>query len=155
MVDGSNFAQIGIVVKDMDQAVKYYEEVLGVGPFTVRFESDTKEVYYYGEKTEQQLKIAMCQYGSMVIELIEVKGGNSVHLDFLKEKGEGVDHLGFVVKDLEKTLEECRKKGFEVIEYVPVGKLAKPGRGLAYIDADKIGGLKYEFIQVPEGDSLI
>jgi catechol 2,3-dioxygenase-like lactoylglutathione lyase family enzyme len=149
------FAQVGIVVKDLDKTVKYYEDALGIGPFTVRFESDSKDVYYYGKKVEQQLKVAMCQHGPVVIELIEVKGGQSVHKDFIETRGEGVDHFGFVVKDLDKIIAECKENGFDIIEHSPVGTLAIPGRGLAYIDADKIGGIKFEFIQIPEGDKLV
>lgn len=155
MFDPNKLLQIGIVVKNLEAAVDFYENTLGIGPFTKKFELNADNTYYYGEKAHQHLKLAMGHYGPLVIELIEVLEGKTVHADFLQEKGEGVDHICFQVEDLDATLRECQRRGLIVTEYVPVGQASKPGRGFAYIDADKIGGMKIELIQMPEGDSLI
>jgi len=43
-----NISQIGIVVKDIDNSIEYYERILGFGPF-VRPEISYDEEFYYGK----------------------------------------------------------------------------------------------------------
>ncbi len=77
--------QVGIVVKDMDQAIKYYTSVFGWGPFHV-FEADMKGVTYRGKTVDCLLKIAMTRSGPIEIELIQVLEGETPHSEFLKNR---------------------------------------------------------------------
>ena len=156
LFDPKDLLQIGIVVKDLDASVAFYENVLGIGPFDRIFTLSNEQFDFRGSPADQRMKIAMTYFGDLIIELIEYIDGKSVHAEFLEEKGEGVDHICFRVEDLDAKLEECKKRGLNVIEYNSPERVAaeKKGRAFAYIDSDRFGGLKIELIQLRKDEKL-
>lgn len=134
--------QVAIVVKSIDETVKFYTEVFGIGPFEIR-EVDFPNATYYGQKAGYRGKRAFAKLGPVTLELIELIEGKTVHEDFLKEKGEGLHHIGFAVKDLKRCEEEAEKLGLKVIQ----GMKREDGSGFAYLDSDRIGGAMFELIQ--------
>jgi len=142
--DPSTLCQVAIVVKSVDDAVKFYTEVFGIGPFEL-MEVNFPSATYYGEKGGYRGKRAFAKLGPVTLELIELIDGKTVHEDFLREKGEGVHHLGFTVKDLSKCEEEAAKFGLKVVQ-----EMRRPdGSGFAYLDSDRFGGVMVEVIQRP------
>jgi len=137
--------QVGVIVRDMDQAAAYYTE-LGIGPFkTLSFERYDRRVYGKPMGAEHKNRLLVAQMGAVELELIQPVSGESVQKKFLAEKGEGINHLGFFVDDLEKEVAKLVAKGFKVINSVKyVG-----GGGVAYLDTDRIGGICFELIQRP------
>ena len=134
-------SQIGIVVKDMDKTIEYYEKVLGLGPF-VRPDITYKEKHYYGKKVNFEFIMGFCSLGSVEMELIQPITGPTIYHDFLKEKGEGLHHLGFDVKDIEQKLALCKEMGIKIIQ---------GGQGATshfeYLDTAATGGVIFELIQ--------
>jgi methylmalonyl-CoA/ethylmalonyl-CoA epimerase len=149
--DASKAFQIGIVVKNIDETVKHYQEAFGIGPFEI-FEVNYTDATYYGEKAGYRGKRGFAKIGPITIELIELIEGKTIHEAFLKEKGEGLHHIGFEVKDLKEGVAKAEKLGFKVTQ----GWQREDGLGFAYLDSDKIGGVVFEMIQWPAGgqDSL-
>lgn len=135
--------QIGIVVADIDKAVEYYSSVFGWGPFQV-VEYETKGMTHRGKKGDCRLRLAFAHSGPIEIELIQVLEGETPHSEFLREKGEGLQHLRFHVDDLEGMLAELAKEGIE-----PVFHHSYPEFGIsfAYLNTDKIGGVIFELIE--------
>ena len=125
--------QIGIVVKDMDRSVKFYEQMFG--PPFLTLESDTNKA---------KLKICLFQVGEIQFELIEVLEGESVHSKFLRKKGEGLHHVGFIVEDLEDELTRLDKEGITVLERGIVQEMVK----FAYLNTEKRLGIILELIQL-------
>jgi methylmalonyl-CoA/ethylmalonyl-CoA epimerase len=142
--DPSNLCQIAIVVKSIDATVKFYTEVFGIGPFEIR-EVDFPNATYYGRKAGYRGKRAFAKLGPVTLELIELIEGKTVHEDFLKEKGEGLHHIGFLVKDLKKCEGQAEKLGLKVVQ----GIKREDDSGFAYLDSDRIGGAMFELIQRP------
>ncbi len=142
--DPSALCQVGIVVKNIDETVKFYTEVFGIGPFEI-VNVDFSDATYYGQKAGYRGKRAFAKFGSVTLELIELIEGKTIHEDFLKEKGEGLHHIAFEVKDLKKAEEEAEKLGLKVIQ----GRKREDGSGFAYLDSDRIGGAIFELIQRP------
>jgi 4-hydroxyphenylpyruvate dioxygenase-like putative hemolysin len=142
--DPANLCQIAIVVKSIDETVKFYGEVFGIGPWEV-FEANFPGATYYGEPAGYRGKRAFAKLGPITLELIEPIEGKTVQEDFLKEKGEGLHHIGFAVKDLKKCEEEAEKNGLKVIQ----GFKREDGSGFGYLDSDRIGGAIFELIQWP------
>jgi 4-hydroxyphenylpyruvate dioxygenase-like putative hemolysin len=142
--DPASIFQVGIVVKNIDETVKFYGEVFGIGPFEIR-EVNYPTATFYGEKAGYRGKRAFAQLGPVTFELIELIEGKTVHEAFLNEKGEGLHHLGFLVKDLKGSVEEAEKRGLKVIQ----GFTREDGSGFAYLDSDRIGGVIFELIQRP------
>ena len=144
ILEPSNFFQIGIVVKNIEEAIKYYEEIFGMGPFERRTVNYTTATYH-GESCGYSGKRAFFNLGPVQVELIELLEGKTIHEEFLKEKGPGLHHIGFRVKDLKQAKENARQKGLEITQ-----DFQRPdGLGFAYLNSDKIGGVIFELIQLP------
>ena len=101
------------------------------------------DVTYYGEKAGYRGKRAFAKMGPMMIELTELIEGKTLHEQFLKERGEGLHHLGFEVQDLKESVARAERPGFKVTQ----SWQREDGLGFAYLDSDKIGGVIFEMIQ--------
>ena len=142
VVEPSRFCQVGIVVKSVDESVKYYEKVFGFGPFEIR-QVDYPDATYYGKTAGYRGKRAFFYLGPIQIELIELVDGKTIHEAFLKEKGEGVHHIAFQVNNIEESKKNAEKAGLEVTQ-----SFTRPdGSGFTYLGSDGIGGLAFELIQ--------
>ena len=139
--------QIGVVVEDIDRAIAFYESTFGLGPFDIR-EVGAPNVWDRGEEKAIKARLAFATLGNVELELIQILEGDSVHLEFLREHGEGLHHLGFFVKDIQAKLEQAKAMGFEVLHMDPFRQ------AYAYLDTRKPGGIIFELI-TPLGDQNI
>ena len=141
----SHVDQIGVVVRDMDKAVKYYES-LGIGPFKSMGLTIT-ERKVYGKIANDVKNIQMItQMGPVQLELVQPVVGESIQKEFLETKGEGINHLGFYVDDFDNEVARLVEKGYEVI--ASTRGLDGYGDG-AYFRTDGIGGVLLELIRTP------
>ena len=76
-------SQIGIVVKDMEKTIEYYEKVPGLEPF-VRPDIIYKEKRYYGEPVDSEWIMGFCSLGSVELEIIQPITGPTIYHDFYK-----------------------------------------------------------------------
>lgn len=142
--------QIGVIVKDMDKAVKYYES-MGIGPFhPLRSVEITERMVRGKPAVGIKNEAMMVRIGSLALELISPIEGNSVQMEFLKSKGEGINHIGCTVDNLEEAVAEMKRRGFEILTYSKF----KGGGGAVYFDTTKIGGFIIELVQWPPGFSV-
>ncbi len=150
-------SHVGIVVRDLDKAVEYYSSVFGLGPFR----TETYELnpfVYKGKKAHARVRAAIAYSGSMFIELVQVLEGETVHTEFLRERGEGIQHLAFLVTGLDETLKELAKSGVEpeMLLRVPVGAPdgASNRKRLelteVYLNSDKFGGAMIQLMEFKE-----
>lgn len=132
---------IAMVVWDADSVVERLS-LSGLGPFRVfRFSNDA---LIYGAPASYTLKLALCPLNPGVeLEIVQtIEGNNEVHRRFLEKKGEGIEHLGFEVDDLEAAITMSREAGFDVI------LTRREGRpGSVYIDTTSVGGTITELIR--------
>ena len=141
----SQIMHIGIVVKDMDKAVERLN-LLGIGPFKPRIlPADAKE-FFRGKPflPAKRVTIQTTRIGNMELELIQPLDGDSPHKEFLEEKGEGIQHLGFFVDNLKSEVETLTQKGSSIL----LTSEFKGGGGVAYLDLE-VGGLIVELVQPP------
>jgi len=136
--------QVGVVVRDIDKAVEYYSS-FGIGPFEP-LNASIIEREVYGKPAEDVKNIVkVAQVGKVDLELVQPAAGESIQKEFLERHGEGINHLGFFVDDLDQEVAKLVEKGFKVIMS---GKFIGGG-GFAYLDTDKVGGVQFELIQWP------
>ena len=95
--------QIGIVVRDLKQSIKHYEDSFGVGPWDT-FEFIDAKLNEYGKPVERSWRGASAMVGGVQWELIEPLDDESVFARFLSEKGEGVHHIAVATPSYEATL---------------------------------------------------
>jgi methylmalonyl-CoA/ethylmalonyl-CoA epimerase len=139
----THITQVGVVVKDLDRTIEFLTS-LGLGPFLVR-EVTHPHATVHGKTEFYQVRLALAQQGPVQLELIEYQKGTTIQKEFLDEKGEGIHHILFQVKNLPATLEKFAQKGIGVLQQDKfVG-----GGGLAYVGTDKIGGIVMEVVQRP------
>ena len=136
------FHHLGIVVRNIDETIAYYEKSFGFGPFEIRY-VDYPTATYYGQVSGYSGKLAFFFMGPVQIELIELVDGKTIHEDFLREKGEGLHHLGFWVDNIEESTKRAEALGYRVIQ----SYTRRDGTGFAYLDSDKIGGVLFEILQ--------
>ncbi|MFX0172570.1 MAG: VOC family protein [Candidatus Hodarchaeota archaeon] len=129
----SKIDQIGLVVKDMELTMKFYERMFGIKPF-LTLESSVNSA---------ELKIGLLYLDEVQIELIQVLQGETIHSKFLKRQGEGLHHLGFFVDNIEKDLTKLENEGVKVLERGTILEEVK----FAYLDTQKLLGVIFELIQ--------
>ncbi len=98
---------IGIAVKDLSQANRCYEKLLGFPPY--KFETVDSE----GVIT------SFFQAGDSKIELLEATHPQSPISRFIDKKGEGIHHIAFEVADIFIEIQRLKKEGFEFINELP------------------------------------
>lgn len=96
------FAYTGIRVKDMDESIKFYTEMLGMKLFDRGRPSRTR-----GETAGLQ-----SPGSEQILELNCYEEGSPFATPYTT--GEGLDHLGFKVDDVKGTVEALRRKGVKV-----------------------------------------
>ena len=136
-----DMSQIGIVVKDLDKTLEYYEKILGLGPF-VELKIPYSDKYYKGKPADFFFRFGFCSLGPVELEVIEPVTPPTIYHDFLEEKGEGIHHIGFDVEDMDEIISRCKELGIDVLQIgrTPVG-------GFAYLNTEKTGGVIFEIIQ--------
>ena len=95
------FKQCALVVEDLDEAVRRWNDDLGIGPWTAfRLEPPgLKEMYYRGAEVSFSLRHALAWQGEVQFELVQPLSGPSIWADHLAEHGPGMHHIGKYVSD--------------------------------------------------------
>ena len=135
---------VGILAKDLDKAVQFYSEALGLGPFRIS-EISLDNFVTKGKPAPFAVKVAFTSIGPIELEFIEVTQaeGEYLHTEFLQKKGEGLRHLSFYVPKLEDALSHLAKLGIEATSSYRVGDTEI----LAFLNEDKTFGVAIELVQ--------
>ena len=97
--------QVGVVVRDVEKTVERLTAV-GIGPFQeMKLPPDRKE-WFRGEPMYADFKIFGAMIGDIQIELIQPLSGDSPHMEFLKTKGEGIQHIACAVPDVQEAVDD-------------------------------------------------
>ncbi len=124
---------IGIAVKNLEETLKFYEEVLGikcVGTEVVE---------------EQKVKTAFLPIGDTKIELLEATAEDSPIAKFIEKRGEGVQHIAYRVENIEKALEEVKEKGIRLIDEKP--RKGAGGAKIAFLHPKSTYGVLIELCE--------
>jgi len=105
--------QIGIVVRDIDEAVARYEPIFGA--FQKVDFGPTEASYRGGPREPYSLKFAFGRTGDLEIELLEWVSGNTPHRDFIQSGREGMHHIRFRVDDADAWVAKLKTCGYEPI----------------------------------------
>lgn len=142
--------QLGIVVRDIQTSMEHYWRVLGVGPWKVYTNGPPplRNVTYYGRPASYRVRVALANTESMVVELIQYLEGDSIHRDFLAAQGEGIEHVGVYVSNLDEPLARLRSQGLTVLQSADGLGAIGDGR-YAYLDTRSTLGTILELIQAP------
>jgi catechol 2,3-dioxygenase-like lactoylglutathione lyase family enzyme len=138
--------QIGILVKDIPEAVAYYTKLLNIGPW-YRSNTVKHEAIYRGKSINTKEDIVLAFQGGMEIELIQVQHEDEcVYSDMLAKGSGGIHHLGFTVSDYDKKLSAMKANGIEVLQSGVITTRGSAITRYAYLDTIKECGIISEFI---------
>lgn len=96
-------SHLGVAVKDLEKARKFYRSVLGLessDPIT---------------SEDGTMMASLVEVGDAVIELLQPVGSEGVMAKFLEKRGEGFHHICYEVDDIRTEIESLRAKGIDVL----------------------------------------
>jgi len=136
--------QIAIVVRDIDRTAAHYAAVLGVHvpPVIVTAGREEAHTVYRGAPSDATAKLCFFDLGQVSLELIEPDGKPSTWQEHLDKHGEGVHHIAFQVKDMDRRLADLGAQGMPTIQR---GDFT--GGCYAYVDASPQLGVELELLE--------
>ena len=105
----THIEHIGIAVASLDEAIPYYEKVLGL------------ECYAIEEVKDQKVKTAFFKVGQTKIELLESTDPEGPIGKFVEKTGGGMHHMAFAVEDVQAALNDASAAGCQLIDKAPRG----------------------------------
>ena len=127
---------IGVVVNDIEEALKVYQQALGLSLARIQ------------ERPDQAVTIAFLPTGESEIELVQPVTSDSGVAKFLQKRGEGIHHLCLEVDDIEEALAKLREKGLQLIDEMP--RTGPEGERFAFIHPKSTHGVLIELYEYPE-----
>ena len=138
-------SQFAFVVRDQ-KAVSAYWEKLGFPAMTFSHGS-LRDRRYRGQPGVYDHILGWHRHGKVPYEWIMSLKGPTVYDDFFQAHGEGFQHFGVPVEDIDKAVTEWGKLGYKVSQSGAWGEEGKKGSGrYAYIDTEALGGINIELL---------
>lgn len=122
---------IGIAVKDLQEAKKFYVEKLGL---THLPEDEVVE--------QQKVKVSFFPCGDSELELLESTAEDGPIAKFIEKNGEGVQHIALRVDNIEAALADLKEKGVRLIDEKP--RYGAGGASIAFVHPKATGGILLE-----------
>lgn len=129
----THIEHIGIAVKNLEESISYYEDILGL------------ECYAVEEVKDQKVKTAFFMLGETKIELLESTDPEGPIGKFIEKKGEGVHHLAFAVDGIETALDELKNKGVQLVDQQP--RRGAEGLDIAFLHPKSTKGVLTELCE--------
>ncbi len=124
---------IGIAVKGIEQAGKFYTDILGL------------EIEDIEHVSDQKVNVAFVPVADSEVELLESTDPEGPVAKYLDSRGEGVQHIAFRVEDIEEALKELKDKGVRLIDQTP--RKGAGGAKIAFIHPKETHGILVELCE--------
>lgn len=131
----THIEHIGIAVRNLDESIKFYENILGLKCYAVE------------EVADQKVKTAFFMVGQTKIELLESTDPEGPIGKFIEKKGEGIHHLAYAVSDLSAALEKAKMNDIKLIDEKP--RKGAEGLNIAFLHPKSTNGVLTEFCSKP------
>lgn len=124
-------AHVGVAVPDLETALAFYRDVLGLEP---------------GEpELADGATIVSLAFGESAVELLSPRDADGPVARFLARRGPGIHHICYRVADLDASLAACRAAGYQLIDDVP--RTGAGGRRIAFVHPRATGGILLELTE--------
>jgi methylmalonyl-CoA epimerase len=124
---------VGIAVKDLAAAIKFYEGLLGLKV------TDTEVV------EDQKVKVAFLPTGDSEVELLESTTSDGPIAKYIEKNGEGIQHIAFRVDNLAERLADLKEKGVRLIDEKP--RRGAGGAMIAFLHPKSTSGTLVELCE--------
>ena len=129
----SKIDHLGIAVHSIEQASRFYRDVLGLKPRGIE------------EVPEQKVRTAFFEIGEVRIELVEPTADGSPIARHLEKRGPGLHHVAYLVDDLPAMLTALKAAGVKLIDESP--RHGAHGMKIAFVHPAGTGGVLTELCQ--------
>ncbi len=124
---------VAIVVRDIEESLKFWEFALGL------------ELHHVEDVPSQASKVAFIPIGDSEIELVQPTTEDSGIAAYLEKRGEGMHHLCIEVDDIEAKIKELKDAGVRLINETAQ---VLPGRKMAFIHPKSASGVLVELYEI-------
>lgn len=124
---------IGIAVKDLEKGNEIYRLLLG------------KKPYKQEEVASENVMTSFFKVGPNKVELLEATSPDSAIAKFIEKRGEGIHHIAFEVKDIEKEMARLERKGFRLLNEKP--KRGADNKLVCFVHPKSANGVLIELCQ--------
>ena len=124
---------VAVVVSDIDEALKFWRDAMGI------------ELHHIEDVPSQKAVVAFLPVGESEIELVRPTAEDTGAAKFLAERGGGMHHLCFEVDDIAGMLVDLKSKGVRLINEEPI---VLPGRKMAFVHPKSTGGVLVELYEI-------
>ncbi len=131
MSDQPRIAHVGIAVSDMQEALAFYKDVLGLTP--------------HASENADGATIVPLSLGESQIELLAPADPSSPIARFLARRGPGIHHICYRVPDLDAALAACRSAGYRLVDDTP--RIGAGGRRVAFVHPKSTAGILLELTE--------
>ena len=126
-----HIAHVGIAVPDIDTALAFYRDVLGLEP--------------RGPETADGATVVSLPFGESEVELLAPRDADGPIARFLARRGPGIHHICYRVADLDAALAACRAAGYRLIDETP--RAGAGGRRIAFVHPKATAGILLELTE--------
>lgn len=127
----THIEHIGIAVENMEEAIAYYEKVLGLACYKIE------------EVADQKVRTAFFQVGQTKVELLETTDPEGPIGKFIAKRGPGIHHLAFAVEDVAESLKSAEEQGVQLIDARP--RKGAEGLNIGFLHPKSTFGVLTEF----------
>jgi methylmalonyl-CoA/ethylmalonyl-CoA epimerase len=140
----STVTQIGLVVKNIEEAVEAWSRLLGVSPPNIIITDPVEQAHteYQQRPTPARAKLAFFPLGQVTLELIEPIGEPSTWQDQLTAAGPSLHHIAFEIKGMAERLTVLAEQGLPLVQ-----KGDYEGGRYAYLDGQQKFGAVVELLE--------
>jgi methylmalonyl-CoA/ethylmalonyl-CoA epimerase len=126
---------VAVVVADIDVALKFWRDALGI------------EMSHLEDVPSQKAQVAFLPLGDSEVELVKPTSEDTGAAKFLAERGGGMHHLCFETDDIAGMLNSLKQKGIKLINEEPI---VLPGRKMAFVHPKSTGGVLVELYELTD-----
>ena len=126
----SHIEHIGIAVENLEESIKYYENVLGFKCYSIE------------DVPDQKVKTAFFMVGETKIELLESTSPDGPIGKFIEKKGQGIHHIAFAVPNATDALKSVEEKGVRLVD--KVSRKGAEGLDIGFLHPKSTGGVLTE-----------
>ena len=135
----SHIEHIGIAVPSLEEAIPFYENMLGIKCFAIE------------EVADQKVRTAFFKVGQTKIELLEGTAEDSAISKFIANNGGrgGIQHMALCIADgVQNALNEVEAKGCKLIDKAP--RRGAEGLDIAFLHPKSTCGTLIELCEDPK-----
>jgi methylmalonyl-CoA/ethylmalonyl-CoA epimerase len=124
---------VAVVVADIDAALAFWRDGLGMEPAGVK------------DMPEQKSKIAFLPLGGSEIELVQPTDSDSGIAKYLAKRGPGMHHLCLEVRNLDGMIGRLKARGIRLTSEAPM--TGAGGRRMIFVHPESAGGVLVELYE--------